>query len=105
MAASDYVITSTSQIEPSVQRSLRAPLEAQIVNVLGFDALQQKRHTEVDETTNTLGVWNSARVKADEGLEGRLAKLCNAINFVEQFVVPRGGSLETALFEIWIKGC
>jgi hypothetical protein len=105
VAASHYVITSTSQIKPSVQRSLRAPVQAQVVNLLGFDALQVTRNRQVDETTNTLGERNADRVRADERLEGRLTKLCDAIHFVEQFVVPRGGSLEQALFEIWIKGC
>jgi hypothetical protein len=102
LAASHYLITSTSQIKPSVQRSLRAPVEAQIVNLLGFDVLQEKRNTQVDETTNTLGERNSDRVKADERLEGRLAKLCTWIQFEGQFAP---GSVGQAFFELWSKGC
>jgi len=91
VAASHYLITSTSQIKPSVQRSLRAPVEAQIVSQLGFDEVQERVNKEDGE--------------AVERAEGKLAKLCDAVHFVEQFVVPQGGALEQALFEIWIKGC
>lgn len=82
LAASHYIITSTSQIKPSVRRSLIANPQQEVRQLV--EAIEDQ--TKLRETT-----------------EARITKLCESIHEASRYV-PNKLTSET-LFDIWDKGC
>jgi hypothetical protein len=78
LAASHYIITSTTQIKPSVRRALHGAEGAQ-------------------------GPQGPAGPQGPQGGEANLAKLCAAIQYSAIFVA--GEKTYNALTYIWNQGC
>jgi hypothetical protein len=83
LAASRYVITSTSQIKPSVRHALIATSQGEIGDLVGF----AEKQIEINKTER-------------ERIEG----LCESIHDVSGYA-STNKLISEALFEIWDKGC
>jgi hypothetical protein len=89
IAASPYIITSTSQIKPSVRRSLIANPQQEVHGLLELDEDQGKQ--------------GEIRDRQITQLEDNITKLCESIHEASGYV-PNKLTSET-LFDIWDKGC
>jgi hypothetical protein len=89
IAASRYIITSTSQIKPSVRRSLIAAPQEEVHGLL-----------EIDEDKTKEGEITDGQITT---LEGQITKLCESIHDASSYV-PNKLTSET-LYDIWDKGC
>jgi len=96
LAASHYIVTSTSQIKPSVRAALhgargpQGPAGAFVAGPTGPQGLR--------------GVEGPRGFEGSPGGEANLQKLCSAILSAD-LAAPSGGTLEKALNEIWEFGC